>query len=745
MRHTLSAFPSLIIIIGLLFGINSIANAQGDIIPTACDNATYTLNPGTTIHFYDDGGPGGDCASGGNVADGNFANANCETITTICPAPGETLNIQFIVLSMFATPSGFDWMVIYEGSTTSGNILFDNSSGGPDNPYGTSCNFDNTTTFCATDECLTFEFHASGVVNREGWDAIVTSSPSTNTLDIAVTAATCATDGSAEILNYDNTVTYTFTPAGPSVGGSGEITGAIFGQNYSVEVGNGGCAAAATFQVEAQLDTPDAPDVDITAPTCLADGSAEITNYDNTATYTFSPAGPSVGGSGEITGATFGQNYSVEIDNGSCTAAATFQVEEQLDAPDTPAVDVIAPTCLADGSAEVTNYDNTVTYTFTPVGPSVGGSGEITGAAFGQNYSVEIDNGSCTATATFQIEEQLEIPTIDAGSDQEVCAGTTVNLAANNPDGANISWDNGVMDGVGFTPSVGTTTYTVVGTSIQGCSDTDDLTVTVKPQPTVSFDADVKKGCSPLTVQFNSTSSSSLQCTYSLEDGTQLTGCNTSYIFVDPGCYDVTLTVDNNVGCSNNLVIADFICVDSPPIASFSANPGEIDNISGEVNFNNTSVGADSYSWDFGDGSNSTAVNPTHEFDNGEAYDEYVVELVAFSDLGCPDTVKTVLSVTEELIYYVPNSFTPNGNEFNETFKPIFTSGFDPLDYNIRIYNRWGEVVFESNNAAYGWDGTYGTKSSQAVQEGVYVWEINFKKSKNDERVEAVGHVTLLR
>src|SRR5690554_3956599 len=106
----------------LLMGVSPHLKAQqGDIIPTACATATYTLSPGSTIHFYDDGGPGGDCSTSG--ASGNFSNSGCETITTICPAPGEVLSVQFLVLSMFATSSGFDWMVIYEGPTTSGNIL----------------------------------------------------------------------------------------------------------------------------------------------------------------------------------------------------------------------------------------------------------------------------------------------------------------------------------------------------------------------------------------------------------------------------------------------------------------------------------------------------------------------------------------------------------------------------------------------------------------------------------------------
>src|SRR5690554_1689806 len=132
MKPTLSAFSSLIIIIGLFLGSNSIANAQqGDIIPNACATATYTLDPGTSIHFYDDGGPGGNCTSGGSVANGNYANGNCETITTICPAACESLDVEFLVLSMYGTSSGWDWMVIYEGVGTTGTILFDNRAGGP--------------------------------------------------------------------------------------------------------------------------------------------------------------------------------------------------------------------------------------------------------------------------------------------------------------------------------------------------------------------------------------------------------------------------------------------------------------------------------------------------------------------------------------------------------------------------------------------------------------------------------------
>src|SRR5690554_599128 len=148
----------------------------GGIIPTACANDTYTMTASSTTHFYDDGGPGGNCSTDG--AAGNFANAGCETVTTICAASGEYLIAEFLVLSMFGTNSGFDWMVIYDGPSTSAPILYDNRSGGPNNPDGTSCNYTASSLInCSTGECLTFRFYASSVVNREGWDALMTSTP----------------------------------------------------------------------------------------------------------------------------------------------------------------------------------------------------------------------------------------------------------------------------------------------------------------------------------------------------------------------------------------------------------------------------------------------------------------------------------------------------------------------------------------------------------------------------------------
>jgi gliding motility-associated-like protein len=112
---------------------------------------------------------------------------------------------------------------------------------------------------------------------------------------------------------------------------------------------------------------------------------------------------------------------------------------------------------------------------------------------------------------------------------------------------------------------------------------------------------------------------------------------------------------------------------------------------------------------------------------------------------GCVSEIQsTTVNLTtcpEELIF-IPNTFTPDGDEYNQTWLPIFTEGFDPYDYQLTILNRWGEVVFESNNHIIGWLGDYNGKT---CTEGIYTWKIEFGNLINDARKVLVGHLTLIR
>ena len=147
----------------------------------------------------------------------------------------------------------------------------------------------------------------------------------------------------------------------------------------------------------------------------------------------------------------------------------------------------------------------------------------------------------------------------------------------------------------------------------------------------------------------------------------------------------------------------------------------------------------------FDNSSTTTIENPEHDY-AGLALGNYIVTLTAYSPTGCIDSVSSIIQIKEDLIFYIPNCFTPDDDEFNQFFQPVFTSGFDPYDYNLFIYNRWGELIFESHDAQFGWNGSYGSNSDvEIVQDGIYTWKIEFKTSESDERQMIVGHVNVIR
>lgn len=98
--------------------------------------------------------------------------------------------------------------------------------------------------------------------------------------------------------------------------------------------------------------------------------------------------------------------------------------------------------------------------------------------------------------------------------------------------------------------------------------------------------------------------------------------------------------------------------------------------------------------------------------------------------------------VVVELIIYVPNTFTPDGDGSNDVFTPVITEGVDPSDYSFRIYNRWGELIFETSEVNRGWDGYY---QGLIAKDGTYVWQMEFRKSTDAESIIKTGSLNLLR
>ena len=202
--------------------------------------------------------------------------------------------------------------------------------------------------------------------------------------------------------------------------------------------------------------------------------------------------------------------------------------------------------------------------------------------------------------------------------------------------------------------------------------------------------------------------------------------------------YHVTDPCGNTTAVTQTIVTASSLF---PVNANFSFNPQSISTINSGVQFLNSSTGANSYLWIFGDGTTATQFEPYHTY-NSDDCNGYLVSLIA-SDGNCVDTTTQIIQCTEEAIFYVPNAFTPDADQYNNTFYPVFTSGFDPYNFEMLIFNRWGELVFESHNVNYGWDGSY--QNGRKVQDGVFTWKISYQYKNSGYKNILVGHVTLIR
>jgi gliding motility-associated-like protein len=355
-------------------------------------------------------------------------------------------------------------------------------------------------------------------------------------------------------------------------------------------------------------------------------------------------------------------------------------------------------------------------------------------------YTVTGTSLNCSSTATVTVYVK-PAPTINAGVDSLICYGNSIVL--NGSGGVSYAWSGGVVNNVPFFPTA-TQTYTVVGTGANQCQDSDQVVVSITPLPIIDLVPSITSGCVPQVVDFQNNTIGASVYSWDFGDSTTSTMTNPSHNYTSIGCYDITLTASTLNGCTFTTTYPSMVCVELTPVASFFANPSSITTDYPVSTMVNTSQNAVAYSWDFGDGTGgSTDFMPEHTFP-GTDVTTYTVELVVYSITGCTDTARVNIQVYEDIVYFVPNAFTPDGDNFNQTFKPVFTSGYDPYDYSLFIYDRWGEIIFESHDASVGWDGTYGDGSG-IVMDGTYVWTIEFKVTQTSERKKIQGHVNVLR
>ncbi|MEI7595565.1 MAG: PKD domain-containing protein [Bacteroidota bacterium] len=287
-----------------------------------------------------------------------------------------------------------------------------------------------------------------------------------------------------------------------------------------------------------------------------------------------------------------------------------------------------------------------------------------------------------------------------------------------------------------------------------GCTSTPTcVPVEVYPLPAIVFSSDKIEGCQPLSVVFADNSSPS-PVSWSWNFGDDNSSDNTSalqnpsHVFEEPGLYSVRLTATSDKGCSNSMLFQDMITVYKNPVAEFYNLPevGSYENNTISFFPSGSSTNVVAWEWDFGDyNANSSNSNSSTEEKPEHKYIEignYTTTLIVSTEHGCKDTISKNVFLREEFGFYIPNAFTPNNDGKNETWGPKGV-GVDPDNFQMSIFNRWGELVYKTNDIEKQWDGRY-AGSDNICQEGVYNWIINVKE-KDGVVHKYVGHLTLIK
>ena len=361
------------------------------------------------------------------------------------------------------------------------------------------------------------------------------------------------------------------------------------------------------------------------------------------------------------------------------------------------------------------------------------------------------DANGCQATTAVMVNEPTPIESaIDVLSNHNnlpvSCANNYDGVIAANAIGGTppyfYNWNHGNESHGEVLENIGVGAYTVEVTDVNGCLTISTIALQAHPNPTIET-SDPQRICQGEEASFTVYSDHNLAgCNWTFETGQTFTSCNDiSHRFNTTGCIDATVQVVSVNGCISELQLSDFICIDPKPIADFAMNDDEINTLNNTVSFWNESQNATDYFWDFGDGQTTTVENPSHSFPNNSA-GSYIVTLFAYSEFDCVDSISTIIKVEEDMRIFVPNAFTPDGDKFNEVFSPVLDGDFNRFDYQLLIFNRWGELLFESRDAEVGWNGTYGGK---VMQDGVYVWKLRVSSNDGTINKELAGHVTLLR
>ena len=535
---------------------------------------------------------------------------------------------------------------------------------------------------------------------------------------------------------------------------------------------NGGCTDTANIFINALCDTCDAAIPSVNGLTCYGGSDASVTGIpggnDGPPWIIQLMDGSSINvlevdsnvASSFLFDSLSAGNYVIRsLDTAGCYADTMITIPEGIPMVVTMSNDTIV--CIG-GTANVgvIASGGTQPYTYNWVGLT-GNGPHIVSPNYSRYYKVSVtDSFNCISDYDSVLVALNPPLIINTSSDTTVCPHDSLDIGVTvlggNGGPYNYSWTtaNGVsvgLQGIVNVSPVNSNTYYYLSVS-DNCEtpeNNDSILVTWHDLPTPLFGSDTTGGCYPIQVLFynNTDISQVASCEWDLGNGFNSNNTDTVLTLYDnPGSYHVTLEVTNLEGCYNDTTYFNYVEVYDYPVAGFTSRPNPASILTPTVQFIDTSSqDVVLFDWTFYDSTNTMigndyVQNPTYNF-SGLIEQQYYIELYVENQNGCSDTVYGTQIVEGDYAFFLPNSFTPNGDGVNDEFFPVGDK-ISADNYSFKVFNRWGEMVFSTNEFGTGWDGKY---QNNQVSTDAYVWKIDLVDATTGDPKSFNGYVLLTR
>jgi gliding motility-associated-like protein len=551
---------------------------------------------------------------------------------------------------------------------------------------------------------------------------------------------TPAITGNTEFCQGDNTVLNSgagYSSYSWSNGASTQTINTGAAGNYTVTVQDGnGCTATTSVNI---IVNP-LPNPVITGTSAICSGTTSTLNAGNYVSFAWSN-----GSSTQTISTGAAGNYTVTVTdiNGCSNSSNAFNL----------VVYNLPSAVISQNSAICIGGNSSITISFNGTAPFhyIYKAGNISSALLTtSNTSVTI-NVSPNTTTTYTLVSVSDLHCSGSVSDTAV---VTVNplptpaITGNNIicDGSSTIFNTGSYSNYQWSTgessqSISVNTagpYSVTVTDGNGCVSSTSQTLIVNETPVAAFSNDTSLTCAEPIIHFfdNSTYPSGSTFAWDFGDGGQSSETNPSHTYTNPGTYPIVLTITSQQGCVGTTTRNTDIQFYPLPVSDFLTDPaGAVSVFNSSVNFIDKSQYTVTWNWEFGDGANAIEQNPKHYYDD---IGKFKIYLTVTNIAGCVSRSEQEILITP---FFVPNSFTPNGDGLNDVF---FNSGYimDVSSFNMNIFSRWGQKIFASDNINMSWDGK--DKSGNLMTEGTYVYQIKVI-TKTGKPYSYEGSVTLIR